>query len=207
MPSSSPQPNLFAAGGAAALSWRFWVLLPLVGIGGGLGGGAFLLLLHATQHLAWAYRSGSFLSSVEKTGPWRRVAVLGTAGVIVGAYRWATKSNPGGHGGELAEAIWFHSGRVPLVSSTLRAVISIVIVGLGTSLGREAAPKQFGPAVASTLADWLTLSPPERRLLAACGAGAGIAAVYNVPLGGGLFALEVLLGVLALPFVLPAVAA
>lgn len=207
MPSSSPQPNLFAAGGAAALSLRFWILLPLVAIGGGFGGAALLLLLHATQHLAWVYRSGPFLAGVEETGPWRRVAVLAAAGVIVAVYRGATKTGPGGHGGELAEAIWFRSGRVPFLSSSLRAVISIVIVGLGVSLGREAAPKLFGAALASTLADRLALSAPERRLLAACGAGAGIAAVYNVPLGGGLFALEVLLGVLALPFVLPAVAA
>lgn len=47
----------------------------------------------------------------------------------------------------------------------------------------------------------------ERRVLVACGAGAGMAAVYNVPLGGALFAIEVLLGTLALPLVLPALAA
>ena len=83
-------------------------------------------------------------------------------------------------------------------------MLSIVIVGLGASLGREAAPKQLGAVVASILAGWTWLSPPERRLLAACGAGAGVAAVYNVPFGGALFALEVLLGTLALPLVLPA---
>jgi H+/Cl- antiporter ClcA len=207
MPSSSPQPNLFASGGAAALSPRFWLLLPLVGVGGGFGGGVLMLLLRTTQHLAWSYRSGSFLAAVQQTGALHRVAVLATAGLVVGLYRWLTASGPGGHGGELAEAIWFRSGRVPLLSATFRAVLSIVVVGLGASLGREAAPKQFGAAVASALAGWLDLSPPERRLLAACGAGAGIAAVYNVPLGAGLFALEVLLGVLALPFVLPAIAA
>src|SRR6202035_6095518 len=46
----------------------------------------------------------------------------------------------------------------------------------------------------------------QRRLLVACGAGAGMAAVYNVPLGGALFALEVLLGTITLPLVLPALA-
>ncbi len=50
------------------------------------------------------------------------------------------------------------------------------------------------------LPDW------QRRLLVACGAGAGMAAVYNIPLGGALFALEVLLGTLTLPLVLPALA-
>jgi chloride channel protein, CIC family len=201
-----PQPNLFAGGGAGGLSLRFWVLALVTGVGAGLGGGALMVLLRAVQHLAWSYRSGIFLDAVEQTGAARRIGVLVCAGLIVGLYRWLTKSNPGGHGGELAEAIWFRSGHVPALATSLRAVLSIVIVGLGASLGREAAPKQLGAAIASTLAGWLALSPPERRLLAACGAGAGMAAVYNVPLGGALFALEVLLGTLALPLVLPAFA-
>ncbi len=83
---------------------------------------------------------------------------------------------------------------------------SIVVVALGASLGREAAPQQVGAAVASALSDWAKLPDWQRRLLVACGAGAGMAAVYNVPLGGALFALEVLLGTLTLPLVLPALA-
>jgi H+/Cl- antiporter ClcA len=79
-------------------------------------------------------------------------------------------------------------------------------VGLGASLGREAAPQQAGAAIASAVSDWAGLPGWQRRLLVACGAGAGMAAVYNVPLGGALFALEVLLGTLTLPLVLPALA-
>jgi H+/Cl- antiporter ClcA len=79
-------------------------------------------------------------------------------------------------------------------------------VALGASLGREAAPQQAGAAVASALSEWAKLPDWQRRLLVACGAGAGMAAVYNVPLGGALFALEVLLGTLTLPLVLPALA-
>jgi chloride channel protein, CIC family len=64
-----------------------------------------------------------------------------------------------------------------------------------------------GAAVASALSDWARLPDWQRRLLVACGAGAGMAAVYNVPLGGALFALEVLRGMLALRLVLPALLA
>ena len=71
---------------------------------------------------------------------------------------------------------------------------SIVIVALGASLGREAAPQQAGAAIASTLGDRAGFPEWQRRLLVACGAGAGMAAVYNIPFGGALFALEVLLG-------------
>jgi H+/Cl- antiporter ClcA len=77
---------------------------------------------------------------------------------------------------------------------------------MGAALGREAAPKQAGGLIADMLADWTALPDGQRRLLVACGAGAGIAAVYNVPFGGALFALEVLLGTLSLPLVAPALA-
>ena len=78
---------------------------------------------------------------------------------------------------------------------------------MGASLGREAAPKQMGALAGSVLAQWAGIPPAQRRLLAACGAGAGIAAVYNVPFGGALFALEVLLGALSLTLVPPALIA
>jgi H+/Cl- antiporter ClcA len=92
------------------------------------------------------------------------------------------------------------------VASIARGALSIVTIGMGVSLGREAAPQLAGAATASWLAEWAQLPQWQRRLLVASGAGAGFAAVYNVPLAGALFALEVLLGTVALPLVLPALA-
>ncbi len=112
----------------------------------------------------------------------------------------------GSGGGEISEAIWLGRARLELVPSLIRGVVAIVTVGMGASLGREAAPQLAGAALASELCDrnGKTITPSQRRLLVAAGAGAGMAAVYNVPFGGALFALEVLLGSLALPLVLPA---
>jgi H+/Cl- antiporter ClcA len=86
-------------------------------------------------------------------------------------------------------------------------VLSILVVAMGASLGREGAPKQTGAVIANVLSDRARLSDEQRRLLVACGAGAGMAAAYGVPLGGALFALEVLRGVLALRLILPALLA
>jgi H+/Cl- antiporter ClcA len=86
-------------------------------------------------------------------------------------------------------------------------VLSVVLVGMGASLGREGAPKQVGAVIANSLSDRAHLSDEQRKLLVACGAGAGMAAAYGVPLGGALFAVEVLRGVLALRLVLPALLA
>jgi H+/Cl- antiporter ClcA len=107
----------------------------------------------------------------------------------------------------LAQAIWQGTGRIPEVRTWGSALLSIVVVGLGASLGREGAIKQTGAAIASQLAEWTRLTAPQRRLVLACGAGAGIAAAYNVPFGGAIFAMEVLLGTLALPQVVPALLA
>src|SRR4029077_19436836 len=94
--------------------------------------------------------------------------------------------------------------RLPALRTLGSAVLSVIIVGMGVSLGREGAPKQGGAVFANIFADRTRLSDEQRRLLVACGSGAGMAAAYGVPLGGALFSLEVMRGVLALRFVLPA---
>jgi len=185
------------------------MLVLLIGVGAGLGGVVLMELLRGVQHLAWSYSGKriepvTFLIAVEHTSAARRVLVLAIGGVVagVGAILLARRAA----GSEVSEALWLRGARLPLVGSLARAAHSIVIVGLGASLGREGAPQQAGAALASALSDWAQLPEWQRRLLVACGAGAGMAAVYNVPLGGALFALEVLLGTLALPLVLPALA-
>jgi H+/Cl- antiporter ClcA len=78
---------------------------------------------------------------------------------------------------------------------------------MGASLGREGGPKQAGAVFGNLFCDLQRLSDEQRRLMVAIGAGAGMAAVYSVPLGGAIFALEVLRGALALRLVMPALAA
>ena len=88
---------------------------------------------------------------------------------------------------------------------TADAALQIIAVGFGASLGREGAPRQVGAAVGGWLAQRLRLDPGQRRTVLACGACAGLAAVYNVPLGGAVFTLEVLLVSAAARDVVPAI--
>ncbi len=198
-----PQPNVPGRGIVASYGIRFWMLVVAIGLGAGLGGAALIELLRAVQHLAFSYHAGDFLEGVKRTSSTRRVLVLLVGGVVAGAGALALARSGAG---EVSEAIWLRGARLPLLASVARAVQSIVIVALGASLGREAAPQLTGAALASSLSDRARLPDWQRRLLVACGAGAGMAAVYNVPLGGALFSLEVLLGTLTLPLVLPALA-
>lgn len=88
---------------------------------------------------------------------------------------------------------------MPFWATLTHAILQIVTVGLGSPLGREVAPRELGAALATKLCVRANLTPECTRVMIACGAGAGFAAVYNVPLGGALFTLEVLLGTFSLP--------
>lgn len=205
MLTGSPQPNV-GGESTGGLRLRFWSLVPLIGIGTGLGAGLLMKLLRAVQHVGWPAYHDNFLAAVQATSWGHRILIVLLGGVIVAGLRLLLREGTGGHSAELVGTIWFHAGRVAPGRTLARAVVSIIVVGLGASVGREAAPKQTGAVIASLLGRRAGLPPGQRRLLVAFGAGAGMAAVYNIPFGGALFALEVLLGTLSLPLVAPALA-
>ena len=199
----TPQPNVPGVGIIASYGWRFWLLVVALGACCGAAASALIELLKLVERLS--YGSADFyLYAVKTAPPWRHLAVLLLAAliVIVGLRLLGNMRTSGST--EVSESLWLAGGRVAFWPSIGRGVLSIVTVGMGVSLGREAAPQLAGAATASRLADWASLPVWQRRLLVASGAGAGFAAVYNVPLGGTLLAVEVLLGTLALPLVIPA---
>jgi CIC family chloride channel protein len=182
----------------------FWLAVVLTGLGTGLGAAALTGLLELIQHTAWSGTGIDLLQAASNAPWWWHIAVLFGAGILTGAGQLLLVRLSSANGIDISAAIWFHAGRLPAVRTLGSAVLSILIVGMGVSLGREGAPKQTGAVIANVLSDRIRLPDENRRLLVACGAGAGMAAAYGVPLGGALFALEVLRGELALRFVLPA---
>ena len=202
---ASPQPNIPGRGILAGYTSRFWGLVVVIGVTTGLAGAGFIALLNLVERVAWRRPASQFLAAVTAASPTRDVLTLVAAGAIAGAGGLLVRRLRGSGGGEISEALWLQGGRLALPASLVRGTLSIVTVAMGASLGREAAPQLAGAAFASELCRRSrAITPAQRRLLVAAGAGAGMAAVYNVPLGGALFALEVLLGTLALPLVLPA---
>jgi CIC family chloride channel protein len=184
----------------------FWLAVLLTGLGAGMAGAALTYLSELVQHLMWP-ASGDLIDAAEQAGPWRHVLALFAAGLLIGSAQLIMLRLASGNAIDITQAIWFTAGRLPTLRSLVSAILSVIIVGMGASLGREGAPKQVGAVMANVLADRAALSDEQRRLLVACGAGAGMAAAYGVPLGGALFALEVLRGILALRLVLPALLA
>jgi H+/Cl- antiporter ClcA len=193
-------PSTLARPGAAP----FWLAVLLTGIGTGVAAAALTRLLEMVQHMMWNGSGANLLDAAEHAGAWRHILVLLGAAVLTGAGQLVLKRLSSGNGIDTTSAIWFHAGRMPAWRTLGSALLSVVIVGMGVSLGREGAPKQAGAVMANFFSNRAHLSDEQRRLLVACGAGAGMGAAYGVPLGGALFALEVMRGVLALRYVLPA---
>ncbi len=184
---------------------RFWTAVILTGIGAGIGAGVLTRFLYFLQHLVWP--GGDLLEAATQASAWRHVGVLAAAGLVTGLGQLLLQRLSSANGIDITEAITRYAGRLPALRTVGSAVLSVVVVAMGVSLGREGAPKQVGAVLADGLASRARLSDEQRRLLVACGAGAGMAAAYGVPLGGAVFALEVLRGVLALRLILPALLA
>ena len=186
---------------------RFWLAVVGTGIGAGVSAIILTRLLELVQHVVWNGSGTHILEAALHAGFLRHIGALVGAGLATGVGQLLLVRLTSGNGIDITSAIWFSAGRLPMLRTLGSALLSVVVVGMGVSLGREGAPKQAGAVAANVLSDRVRLSDEQRRLLVACGAGAGMAAAYGVPLGGALFALEVLRGTLALRLVLPALVA
>jgi H+/Cl- antiporter ClcA len=201
---ATEQPN--AVDDDVALTARFWLLVIVTGVAAGLAGVLMMVILHAVQHWVYGYSHGSFDTAVRRAAGSRRIVVLTIGGAVTGVGWYLIRRFMRHERSDLDDALWAGDATLSLRRSFLTSVLSEVAVGVGASLGQEAAPKLLGAASGSVLARWGRLSPAQRRLLVACGGGAGMAAIYNVPLGGALITAEVLYGSLTLAVVLPALA-
>jgi H+/Cl- antiporter ClcA len=182
-----------------------------VGIASGLGGMGLGLLLHFIQHIAYGYSlhsvvsHESFLEGVNAASPVRRLVALCVCAAVAGI-GWWTLYRFGQTLVGISKAVKDNGPRMPLLSTIFHDLLQITTVALGSPLGREVAPRELGAVVATWLSDRASLGAENRRIMVACGAGAGLAAVYNVPLGGARFTVEVLLGTLGLSALIPALA-
>src|SRR6201987_3480339 len=199
---------------AIAIREPRWLILVLVtfatGVASGLGGMTLALLLRLVQHIAYGHglhtivARVSFLQEVTAASDLRRFMALCSCGAVAGIGWWLLYRF-GPPLVSIAQAVR-KGERMPFWATLIHAILQIVTVGLGSPLGREVAPRELGAALATRLCASANLTPECTRIMIACGAGAGLAAVYNVPLGGALFTLEVLLGTFSLPAFMAALA-
>ena len=169
---------------------RFEVATLLTGVIAGLVGLACIHLLHWIQALAWDMHSGTLLEAVSAASPARRVLNL-VLGGILGAASWFFLFRRSRAITSVSAAVG--GTPMPPLRATWHALTQVLIVGLGASVGREVAPREMAAAFSAAAADRLGLTPEDRRIIVACGAGAGLAAVYSIPISGAIYTLEILL--------------
>lgn len=163
----------------------------IVGIGAGLGAVIFRRLIEGVQTLAYDGLGGM----LEGIYPFYFLIIPALGGAIVGplVYRFAREAK--GHGvPEVMEAVALRGGRIRPRVAVVKALASAICIGTGGSVGREGPIAQIGSALGSTIGQLFRLSDDRIRNLVACGAAGGIAATFNAPIAGAIFALEVILG-------------
>ncbi|HVR07489.1 MAG TPA: chloride channel protein [Thermoanaerobaculia bacterium] len=185
----------------------FFLLIGVVGVVGGLLGMATEGLIQGVQAVLWGSRGDLGVTVAPLAPHWVAIAAPTAGGVLVALIIWLARQPVGGEGmAMLIEAVALSGGKIPRRPVMINALASIVTVGSGGSLGREGPMIRLGAMISSWLAIRLGLPPHRVKILVGCGAAAGLAATYNIPFGGALFAMEVILGNFALEIFGPIVA-
>ncbi|HEX5507181.1 MAG TPA: chloride channel protein [Pseudolabrys sp.] len=169
-----------------------------VGIITGVGAVVFRMMigfvhnLFFLQSISFDYASSLF-TPANPWGAW--VIAVPVAGSIIVTFIVATFAPEAkGHGvPEVMDAIYYKAGVIRPVVVAVKSIASAVAIGSGAAVGREGPIIQIGSALGSTFGQIIKLTPGQRITLVAAGAGAGIAATFNTPLGGVLFVTELML--------------
>jgi CIC family chloride channel protein len=179
-----------------------------VGFIGGLGAVVFRGLIAFVHnllflgHLSFFYDSSLFTPA----SPWGAfvilVPVVGAIGVTFIVIQFAPEAK--GHGvPEVMDAIYYNRGVIRPIVAAAKSLASALAIGSGAAVGREGPIIQIGSAFGSTLGQVVRMSMGQRIILVAAGAGAGIAATFNTPIGGVLFATELMMPEISVNTFLP----
>jgi CIC family chloride channel protein len=169
-----------------------------IGLITGVGAMVFRLMISLVHNVMFLGEfSGVYDANVfTPASPWGAwviaVPVIGGIFVTFLVTKFAPEAR--GHGvPEVMDAIYYHEGRIRPAVAAVKSLASAISIGSGASVGREGPIIQIGASLGSTVGSLIRMQPWQRITLVAAGAGAGIAATFNTPIGGVLFAIELLL--------------
>ncbi|MPZ16694.1 MAG: CBS domain-containing protein [Luteitalea sp.] len=185
--------------GLSRVAEENYLLLAAIGVGilAGLGSAAFMYSLRGVHHLFF----DSLAGRLGALGPSAVVLLPALGGLIVGPLiaRFAPEAR--GHGvPEVMTAVATRGGRIQGRVAVVKTAASAISIGSGGSAGQEGPMVQIGASLASALGHRLGIPAERMRTFVACGAAGGLAAVFNAPIGGAIFALEVITGELTPAF-------
>ena len=174
------------------------LLAVAVGVIAGVGAWFFRVLIGLFHNLLFLGEFNTFYDANVHTpaSPWGAgvilVPVVGSVVVVWLVKTFAPEAK--GHGvPEVIDAIYYSQGRIRPVVAAVKSLASAICIGSGGSVGREGPIIQIGSAFGSTLGQMFRIPPRQCVTLIAAGGAGGIAATFNAPLGGLIFAMELLL--------------
>jgi CIC family chloride channel protein len=169
-----------------------------IGIATAIGAVALRALIGLIHNAMYAGTFSVFYDANVSAGPSRfggfvaLSPILGGLAVVYLVQRFAPEAK--GHGvPEVMDSVFYKRGDIRWQVAVVKSLASALSIGSGAAVGREGPIIQIGAALGSAFSQTIRLSTPQKVTLLAAGAGAGIAATFNTPLGGVLFALEILL--------------
>ena len=196
--------------GARAAVWIFAVL---IGAASAYAVIIFRMAIDAVSLIAYGETETMIMRGAATLGPFRAWAAPVLGGVAVSAvlyaadrFNWLTAGRSQGIS-DVIEARAVKNGRISLRAAISTATVSAISVGAGASAGREGPAVHLGAGIASILDRHAGFAAKDRRTLLGCGAAAAVAASFNAPIAGVLFALEVIMGNYALSIFGPIAAA
>ncbi|MCH8851316.1 MAG: chloride channel protein [Planctomycetes bacterium] len=183
----------------------------LIGLGGGLFAVGFRKLIGLGNTVAW-HNSAYTLDYIRQLPWWWKIAAPSLGGLLCGIIVHYFAREAKGHGvPEVMEAVALQGGRIRPRIVVAKMLASAICIASGGSVGREGPIVHIGSAFGSTIGQWLHIGERRLRTLVGCGVAAGIAATFNAPIAGALFAVEIVLadfGVMQFsPIVISSVAA
>jgi chloride channel protein, CIC family len=184
------------------------LLCVLTGVIAGLGAVVFRALIALVHNAFFFGKLSTFYDANVHTafsawGPFViLVPVIGSLGVTFLVTHFAPEAK--GHGvPEVMDAVYYGKGIIRPVVAVFKSLASALTIGSGGSVGREGPSAQIGSAFGSTMGQLFNMTTKQRITLIAAGAGGGIAATFNTPIGGILFALELLLSEVSVVTLVP----
>jgi CIC family chloride channel protein len=171
--------------------------LVLAGGVGVIGGLVNLFFFYATESVKELFtrHPGDPVEIAEMMANWQRILVPSLGGLCAGLVLYFGLRLVGPQrSSNLLEVVVAGDGRLPLRSALVKFCSSLLTIGSGGSIGREGGIVQLSATFASKWGQWAKWQPYRLRLLVGCGAASGIAAAYNAPISGAVFAALIVLG-------------
>ncbi len=172
----------------------FMIIIALIiGVIAGFGAILIRIMIKFISDLSFP-GTGNLLENIIATPWYLKIGIPALGGLIVGPLIYFLAREAKGHGvPEVMQSIILKGGAIRPRVALVKALASSITIGTGGSVGREGPIIQIGSSIGSTVGQFFQVSNQRMKTFVGCGAAAGIAAAFNAPIAGALFAVEIIL--------------